>query len=705
MKKQVPVCLDFESYYDTDYSLTKLSTVEYVRDPRWEVHMVSVKAPALGLAEPTRYVGDADVQYLFRQIRDAQKHVDLVCVAHNNAFDALVARERYGVEFRHHFDTSLMCRWVLGNTLKDARLETLADHLDLRVPESYRQRAFAALNMEDDGGRKMSAALAQVKGKRLADIHPQLLEAYGIYCDGDVDLTWQAFTHLAPRCTAESIVIQNYYINALLDMPLVVDVPLLSTMRDDYADVREAEVLAFVDAVGHDVAFGSEGTGTLSTYDAAMKLLRSKDKFAALLERLGVPDRLIPRKAGKPAPDGTPRTIWAFDKASMMLDDLAGRYDDGDSLVPEACRLRLEYNTSAVESKLTRFIAAGRTGGWAMHVKPFGAANTARHAGASGTGSSPQNLKRAKKPHTTTCGTSIRYHNKLGVRDAIQAPEGYGLNVSDLSGIELRTVMFFCNDAGAIEILSDPHRDMYSEDGTVYFGTPVSKATPDLRQAAKVADLSCQYLVSAKRIHHQARLWGIPMSHDVASLLHAMYRDVHVPVVNMWSYLRAYLNRLVRKDVFEEYRHPCLFTDKGIRLPNGFWLRYPGIEATRERNRVSYTYFNAAKRCRVNLHEGMVMENIGQGLATAVMNDMHLRIQPRAELLRSKFCGTVHDEMVYCSPLDTMHAVQTVLQEEMAIPPAWWPELVVTSEGDYGHNWLEYEPGEFKYVSAYGLLK
>ena len=37
------ITLDFETYYAQDFSLTKLTTEEYVRDDRFEVIGVSVK--------------------------------------------------------------------------------------------------------------------------------------------------------------------------------------------------------------------------------------------------------------------------------------------------------------------------------------------------------------------------------------------------------------------------------------------------------------------------------------------------------------------------------------------------------------------------------------------------------------------------------------------------------------------------------------
>jgi hypothetical protein len=56
------ITLDFETYYDKTYSLSKLTTEEYIRDSRFEVIGVSVQldevvpatAPTLGSQEPTQ---------------------------------------------------------------------------------------------------------------------------------------------------------------------------------------------------------------------------------------------------------------------------------------------------------------------------------------------------------------------------------------------------------------------------------------------------------------------------------------------------------------------------------------------------------------------------------------------------------------------------------------------------------------------------
>ena len=274
-------------------------------------------------------------------------------------------------------------------------------------------------------------------------------------------------------------------------------------------------------------------------------------------------------------------------------------------------RLRLTYNSTAVESKLKRFAAAGSTStrhDWAFHVKPFGARNTARHSGGSATGASPQNMSRAKPALPDDSGTPFRKASDVSVRDTIMAQEGKELCVADLSGIELRTCMWWCEDYTAMAILSDPTRDLYTEDGRVYFNKPdMTKKDKDLRQASKVCALSAQYLVGWRKILHQAKLWGIPMTAETAQQLHKMYRVRHPAVVERWAELEKYMRDLVQGFKFEFPLYPCNMTHRGIEMPNGFLLRYPHIQYDYRERR--FSYWNASKRCRVNLHAGMVVEN------------------------------------------------------------------------------------------------
>lgn len=696
------IAIDLETYYDADYSLRKMSVIEYIRDERFELHIASIISPDIfGNCEPRSVVGAEQFSKLVDHLHPLSETYDLVLIGSNSAFfDALVIKERFGFHFKFHEDTMTDGGWVLGNRLKDRKLETMVQYFDITPDYARRAAAYTALGILDDGNeRKISAALNAVKGKRLADIReiPGLLTAYTLYCEQDVLYSWGVNKAVEGLMPEESRTIANLYYNSYLTMPLVVDVPLLKTLKDDYEDTRSLDVEAF----GAALPDGVEWEG--------LKTLRSKDKFAKLLVDLGVSEGEIPLKKGKDAADGSTRMIYAFDKTSMALDDLAGKYEDGESLVPDACRLRLEYNSSNTEGKLNRFAAAGSTGPWAMAVKPFGAANTSRHSGSNATGSSPQNLSRAKPTFgSQACATPIRFAERCSVRDAIGVPEGYELVVCDLSGIEMRTSLTIANDQRYIEILKDPTRDVYVETASKIFEKPLTKKDKDERFVGKLVELSASYGVGAPKLHMTARLWGNPISMEMAYLAHATYRQEHRPLVETWGYYDDLLDRWAGGSVVNEAFSVFQVEQKGIRTPSGFLIQFPDLQKSSKmigRRRVPvYTYWNASKRCRVNVFFGLIHENCSQAIAAQVFNDMHLRIDSRALEFGGVFCGSVHDELIYRVPVGKGNQMLQIMQEEMGIPPIWWQELPVTSEGDYGFAVLEHD-NQFKFVSRYGCLK
>src|SRR5574343_1597687 len=88
-----------------------------------------------------------------------------------------------------------------------------------------------------------------------------------------------------------------------------------------------------------------------------------------------------------------------------------------------------------------------------------------------------------------------------------------------------------------------------------------------------------------------------------------------------------------------------------------------------------------------------IVHNCSQHISGAVFNDMHLRIDARAkDEADGIFAGSVHDELLYSTPEQHGQRMLAIMSQEMCKPPVWWPELPVTSEGDYGYGIIEYQP-------------
>ena len=88
------ITLDFETYYDREFSLSKLTTEAYVRDPRFEVIGVGVKVNG---AE-TEWASGTHEQ--IKEYLDSFDWSDAMLLCHNTMFDGAILNWRFGIRQR-----------------------------------------------------------------------------------------------------------------------------------------------------------------------------------------------------------------------------------------------------------------------------------------------------------------------------------------------------------------------------------------------------------------------------------------------------------------------------------------------------------------------------------------------------------------------------------------------------------------------------
>ena len=118
------ITIDFETYYDKDYSLSKMTTEEYIRDERFEVIGVSVK---VGDAEPVWFSGGTEDSHQFLKGFSLEKHLVL---AHNAMFDGAILSWVYGITPKAFLDTLCMGRALHGTEIGGS-LAVLASHYEV----------------------------------------------------------------------------------------------------------------------------------------------------------------------------------------------------------------------------------------------------------------------------------------------------------------------------------------------------------------------------------------------------------------------------------------------------------------------------------------------------------------------------------------------------------------------------------------------
>ena len=319
------ITLDFETYYDKDFSLTKLTTEEYVRGEQFETIGVAVKVND----EPTQWFSgsDTDTAFWLHQF-DWANHFAL---AHNAMFDAAILTWRYGIRPKAWLDTLSMARALLGPNAS-VGLAKLALHFGL--------------------GQK-GTEVTNARGLRRADFTPPLLEAYAEYCKNDVDLTYALYKELNTSFPISEKRLIDITIRMFSDPVLELDV---ANLKSHLAEVHERKQKLFVEA------------------NITPEILNSNKKFAALLESMGVypPMKISPT---------TEKETYAFAKSD---EEFVALLDHEDDRVQAVVAARLGAKSTLEQTRTQRFIEiAGRTHEHKLPIPlKFYAAHTGRWGGA-----------------------------------------------------------------------------------------------------------------------------------------------------------------------------------------------------------------------------------------------------------------------------------------------------------------------------------
>ena len=169
--------IDFETYYSSAFSLTKMTTEEYVRHPDFEVIGVAVQEDG---GEPVWFSGDAQATYQFLRGYD---WANALALAHNAPFDGAILTWKFGIKPKGWLDTLSMGR-ALHGTEVGGSLAALTHYYDL--------------------GEKGTEVLKAL-GLRRQDFASDALAQYGEYCKNDVALTWKLFNAMAAEFPPEEL--------------------------------------------------------------------------------------------------------------------------------------------------------------------------------------------------------------------------------------------------------------------------------------------------------------------------------------------------------------------------------------------------------------------------------------------------------------------------------------------------------------------
>jgi DNA polymerase len=557
------VTLDFETFYEAGFSLTNLTTEEYIRDKRFQTIGVGIK---INEEETTWHTGD-DVKEALSKID--WKNSALLC--HNTLFDGAILSFRYGIIPALYFDTLCMARAIHGVDAGGS-LSALVERYQL--------------------GRK-GTEVVDAKGKRLEDFTEPDLKQYGEYCKNDTELTYKLFGVLAPDFNDNEIKLIDLTIRMYTEPVLEVDDALLQDRLDEVNDEKKAMLNGLMDKLG------------CEDEECVRKKLASNQQFAVILEELGV---IVPMKES-PA---TGKQTFALAKGDTGFLELC---EHEDIYIQELCRVRLGTKSTIEESRIERFIGIGarNKGKLPIPLKYYGA-HTGRWAGSDKVNfqnlpsrdKKKKALKNAVIPpedHVVINSDSSQIEARIlvwvaGQDDVVQwYAEGRDVYSEFASKVFDRTITK--KDAteravGKTCILG------------LGYGTGATKLQHTLKVATglNIEEEECKRYVKVYREVNDKviELWG-----DC---------DKALGDIASWP---------ENKEPYYVGSHKALLvTPKGIKLPNGLYIQYPELKWDTTEGKGKYKY--KSRRGYISVWGGSVVENVIQALARIVIGEQMVKI-------------------------------------------------------------------------------
>lgn len=315
------ITLDFETYYSKDFSLSKITTEEYIRSPKFEVIGVSVKVDGA----PAEWFSGTKEQT--KRFLDKFNWSDAVAVAHNAMFDMAILS------------------WVF-----DIRPKRIADTMSMAK----------ALNGPDSGG-SLAALVKQYKlgekgdevinalGMRRIDFDEGAIRRYAAYCKNDTELTYKLFKVLAEGFPVSELRLIDLTIRMFSEPVLELDKEMLTQHLWDVQKRKGQLMLA--------VAANEE-------------VLMSNPKFALALQNMGVePPMKISPTTGK--------ETLALGKND---EEFKALLEHEDVRVQALVAARLGVKSTLEETRTERFIGIAERGTLPIPLRYY-AAHTGRWGG------------------------------------------------------------------------------------------------------------------------------------------------------------------------------------------------------------------------------------------------------------------------------------------------------------------------------------
>jgi DNA polymerase I-like protein with 3'-5' exonuclease and polymerase domains len=620
------VTIDFETYYDPVFSLSKMTTESYIRSPQFQVIGVGVKVNN----HPTDwYTGENPGSFL-----NSLDYSNKAILCHHTAFDGAILSWHFGIRPRLWLDTLSMAR-PMHSVSVGGSLAALTAYYGLGVK-----------------GTEVVNAL----GKRREDFSPDEMARYAEYCINDVEITRKLFDKLKQGFPASELLVIDQTLRMYTEPVIQLDVPLLQQHLVEVNE-RKAALISSLDETG-------------ASGEALTKMLMSNDIFAQYLKKLGVePPVKTSLKTGKQA--------WAFAKTDKGMTDLLDHPDDRVQAVVTA---RLGVKSTIEQTRTEALIGVAGRGALPIMLNYYGA-HTGRFSGgdklnlqnlpARGNNTIRRALKAPEGHMIIACDSSqiearvvawlAKQEDLLEAfrqnRDVYSefASEVYGRTITKADKVE-RFVGKTCILGLGYGMGAEKFRR------TLEIGQGGMNVIIDLNEAERIVRL---YRQKNFRI---VGLWSA-CGHALSGMVQGRSGMLNEQV--------TYDNTGVTLPNTLKIQY------HGLRqTANGFDY-IADVRSYRKAVTARVTAGTEAEINRTKIYGGKMTENVVQALAALVIREQMAAARKHGILTTFQ----VHDEIVTVAASDTAAQTQQLLESVMSTPPVWAPTLPVACESGMASNY------------------
>lgn len=511
------ITLDFETYYAKDFSLSKLTTEEYIRDKQFEVIGVAVKEND---DETVWFSGThEEIKAWLNQFDWA--HSALLC--HNTLFDGAILSWVFDIEAAFYMDTLCMARAIHG---VDAG------------------GSLAALVKRYNLGEK-GTEVVNALGKKRLDFDSGDLDRYAGYCRNDVDLTYRLFNQLAARFPGQELELIDMTLRMFIHPVLMIDDGLLTQRLDEVKQEKSDLLKSLMEQL------------KCETEEEVRKKLCSNPQFAKVLESYGI----IPPTKTSPT---TGKLTFAFAKNDEGFIALT---EHENPTVQHLCAVRLGTKSTLEESRIERFIRIrGRNRGRLPIPLKYYGAHTGRWSGMDSV--NLQNLPSRDK-------------KKKALKNSVVAPPGHSVINSDSSQIEARVLAWLAGQTDVVEqfrrgedVYSIFASKIYGR--PISKKDPVERfvgKTCILGLGYGTGAIKLKHTLKTQPP-------GADISEEEAKRIVSVYRSENHKIPQLWEECDRALNALmqgVSGEFTVGHGDALRVTADGIELPNHLHIRYPNL--------------------------------------------------------------------------------------------------------------------------------